>query len=200
MLFWRKYGYKCHSKHIPNNIHLLWLLGAAAWSVPTFQVKNSSCSQKINWCILKCVSSVMVCLIRQSLYLQSLSGHLGSLHLMSSAQKGQCLGCWGPVTPCTVLWTLRVRETGLKRKVSCYYHRITKWVGLDGTSAVHPAQPPSQGRLTSSRWHRTHPGGFECLQRGRLHDLPVPVLCHPLHKEVLSVSINITIFLHESSL
>lgn len=80
-------------------------------------------------------------------------------------------------------------------KLSCSLYpsvNLTELFRLEGTSGDGPVQTPYQGRVAGAPSDTgTHSGGFDCLQRGRLHGLPgtaVPVLspppCKVLHCEV----------------
>lgn len=64
----------------------------------------------------------------------------------------------------------------------CIVRNITELIGLEGTSGDHPFQPPARQGHLEPMTQECLQVGFECLQNGRLHNLPgqpVPVLFHP---------------------
>lgn len=66
-------------------------------------------------------------------------------------------------------------------------HRITELQGLEGASR-YQVQPPVIAETLQQVVQVDIQMGLEYLHRRKLHHLsvqPVPVLCHPYHKEVL---------------
>lgn len=78
----------------------------------------------------------------------------------------------------SIVWPLKALECLQQVCNFPEYPRITSWLWLEGTSrSPSPAPPRANG---------SYPGGFEYLQRRRLHSLsgqPVSVLSQP-HRKV----------------
>lgn len=67
-------------------------------------------------------------------------------------------------------------------------HKITKFLRLERISVDHLVQTPAKAGSFKAGYTGMHPVRF-CLERGRVHDLsgqPIPVLCQPQHKEILT--------------
>ena len=67
-------------------------------------------------------------------------------------------------------------------------HRIAESQGLEGTSRKLGVQPPAKAGTLQQVTQVDVQMGLEYLRRRRFHNLaeqPVPVLCHPYHKECL---------------
>jgi len=63
-----------------------------------------------------------------------------------------------------------------------YFHRITEWQEMEGTSGDHWVQPPAKAGFLQQVAQVGIQMGLEYLQRRELHNLsgqPDPVVCHP---------------------
>jgi len=117
--------------------------------------------------------------------LRQLHGMAGSKDLGSASVAWGAWCCRGLSCPFVALSC--IQEMCLTTK-HIIFHRITEWLGLEGTSGIPQPNPLlKQGHQEQAAQDLVQ-AGLEYLQRRRLHSLPgqpVPGLRHPQREEVI---------------